>query len=182
MLPPKKLTIQHSAITFSLTLQCSALFPSVLLFLPVATSEQTKTQPANHCFLPIEHIDKKRQHKHTPGCRARAPSRSSASFPGNDSGIPTFPCHSSCSTTDHTRRCAADSAAPSGSASSPCRTGCTRCLRKKRQHWWQYCVGANDAFGNLGTKNRRDSGKIYHSISAARISFIYVTWESAVRY
>ena len=40
----------------------------------------------------------------------------------------------SCSTTDLTRRCAADSAAPSGSASSPSRTGWTRCLRKKRQH------------------------------------------------
>jgi len=92
------------------------------------------------------------RHEDAPGCRARAPFRSSASFPGNDSGIPIFPCRSLCSTTDLTRRCAADSAAPSGSASSPCGTGWTRCLRKKRKHWWQYCVGANDAFGNLGRK------------------------------
>jgi len=70
------------------------------------------------------------RHKDAPGCRARAPSRSSASFPDNDSGIPTFPCRSSCSTNDLTRRCAADSAAPSGSASSPSRKGWTRCLRK----------------------------------------------------
>jgi len=48
--PPKKKTMQQSTITFSLALQYSALSPSVLHFLPVATSEQTKTQPANHCF------------------------------------------------------------------------------------------------------------------------------------
>ena len=112
------------------------------------------------------------RHKDAPGCRARAPSRSSASFPGNDSGIPTFPCRSSCSTTDLTRRCAADSAAPSGPAWSPCRTGWTRCLRKTTQHWWQYCVGANDAFGNFGMKNRCGSGKTYRCVSVARISFL----------
>jgi len=82
------------------------------------------------------------RHKDEPGCRARAPSRSSASFPGNDSGIPTFPSRSSCSTTDLTRRCAADSAAPSGSASSPCRIGWTRCLRKKRHN-----IGDNIVLG-----------------------------------
>ena len=152
---------------------CSALtwFPSVFLFLPMATSEQTKTQPlfqALYNLFAIKHVEKRKRHvTKTHLVVERELLVVLLHFQVTTLAF-RLPRRPSCFTTDVTRRCAADSAAPSGSASSPCRTGWTRCLRKNRQH----CVGANDAFGNFGRKNRCGSGKTYRCVSAARISFL----------